>query len=86
MEFWDWRDLSEEKYIEMSKDRWILYSNVQNKIPKSNKLFKPYSGKQLAYLEMSTQYCQISYTLKNLFILGIMYRERLSIRMTDSML
>lgn len=29
VKFWGWGDLSKEKYVEESKDSWILKGNVQ---------------------------------------------------------
>lgn len=29
VKFWGWGDLSKEKYVEESKDSWILKDNVQ---------------------------------------------------------
>ena len=42
VKFWGWGDLSKEKYVEESKDSWILKDNVQyikkkKKETKSNK-------------------------------------------------
>lgn len=38
VKFWGWGDLSKEKYVEESKDSWILNGNVQCKKKKRKKL------------------------------------------------
>lgn len=55
MKFWGWRDLSEEKYLEVSKDRRILNINIQCKNLNQITFLDNHSGRQPAYLEMTSQ-------------------------------
>lgn len=38
VKFWGWGDLSKEKYVEESKDSWILKGNIQYKKKKLNQI------------------------------------------------